>query len=400
MNEQAKGPLVGLRVLDFSIVIAGPTAATLLGDFGAEVIKVERPGVGDPLRAWGPFKDGHSLWWKAHSRNKKSITLNLAKPEGQAVARELAAKADVVVESYLPGTMEKWGLDYDSLKAANPGLVMLRMSGYGQTGPYKSRPGFGTVAEAMSGMVHITGFADGSPMLPAFPMADEVAGTFGAMAIMMALHHKEKTGKGQWIDISLYESLFRFMIPGVPQYDQLGVIAGRIGNELPGAAPRNLYQAKDGGWLSMSANTQGIWEQVAKAIGREDLISEARFKDVAARVENRVELNATIQEWVGSYPLDEALQIMREGGAVVGPVYDAKMIAEDPQYIAREDIVSVDDPDLGPLKMQAALPKFSDTPGAIYSSGPALGEHNEIVLGDWLGYDAQKIADLKEQRLI
>jgi len=400
MTEQAKGPLVGLRVLDFSIVIAGPTATTLLGDFGAEVVKVERPGVGDPLRAWAPFKDGHSLWWKAHSRNKKSITLNLAKPEGQAIARELVSKADVAVESYQPGTMERWGLDYDALSAVNPRLVMLRMSGFGQTGPYKSRPGFGTVAEAMSGLAQITGFPDGSPILPAFPMADEVAGTFGAMAIMMALYHREKTGEGQWIDTSLYEPLFRFMIPNVPEYDQLGVVRGRFGNELADAAPRNLYRSKDGKWLSMSASTQGIWERVAVAIGREELIKDPRFPDNTTRVKNRVELNAIIQDWVGSLPLEEAMAAMREAGAVVGPVYDSAMIAEDPQYIEREDIVSVPDPDLGSVKMHAAIPKFSRTPGAVYRAAPALGEHNESVYGEWLGYDAQKVADLKEQGLI
>ena len=400
MSEQARGPLVGLRVLDFSIVIAGPTATTLLGDFGAEVVKVERPGVGDPLRMWAPFKDGHSLWWKAHSRNKKSITLNLSKPEGQAIARELVAKADVAVESYQPGTMERWGLDYEALSAVNPRLVMLRMSGFGQTGPYKGRPGFGTVAEAMSGLAQITGFPDGPPILPAFPMADEVAGTFAAMAIMMALYDRERTGEGQWIDSSLYESLFRYMIPNVPEYDQSGIVRGRMGNELLDAAPRNLYRASDGKWLSMSASTQGIWERVAVAIGREDLIKEPRFKDNTSRVENRVELNAIIQGWVGSQPLEEAMTGMREAGAVVGPVYDSAMIAEDPQYLARENIVSVDDPDLGPLKMHAAIPKFSRTPGAIYRSGPALGEHNESVYGEWLGYDGQKVADLKEQGLI
>jgi len=400
MTEQARGPLVGLRVLDFSIVIAGPTATTLLGDFGAEVVKVERPGVGDPLRAWAPFKDGHSLWWKAHSRNKKSVTLNLAKPEGQAIARALVAKADVAVESYQPGTMEKWGLGWDALSAVNPRLVMLRMSGFGQTGPYRERPGFGTVAEAMSGLAQITGFPDGPPILPAFPMADEVAGTFGAMAIMMALYHREKTGDGQWIDTSLYEPLFRYMIPNVPEYDQNGTVRGRMGNELLDAAPRNLYQAADGKWLSMSASTQGIWERVAVAIGREELIKDPRFLDNTTRVKNRVELNAIIQDWVGSLPLEEAMAAMREAGAVVGPVYDSAMIAEDPQYAEREDIVTVDDPDLGPLKMHAALPKLSRTPGAVHKAAPALGEDNESVYGEWLGYDARKVAELKEQGLI
>ena len=400
MSEQAKGPLVGLRVLDFSIVIAGPTAATLLGDFGAEVVKVERPGVGDPLRAWGPFKDGHSLWWKAHSRNKKSITLNLAKPEGQAIAKALIAKADVVVESYQPGTMEKWGLHYDALKEVNPRLVMLRMSGFGQTGPYKDRPGFGTVAEAMSGLVHITGFPDGSPILPAFPMADEVAGTFGAMAVMMAIYHRDKTDEGQWIDMSLYEPLFRYMIPNLPEYDQNGVVRGRMGNELHDAAPRNLYQCSDGKWLSLSASTQGIFERVAHSIGRPDIIEDPRFKDNTSRVENRAELNAIIQEWLGARPLDEAMETMRESGAVVGPVFDTAMMMEDPQYAEREDIISVPDPDLGQLKMSAPIPKFSETPGQVRHTGPHLGEHNESIYGEWLGYDEERIDALKADGII
>ncbi|MBM3957170.1 MAG: CoA transferase [Gemmatimonadetes bacterium] len=400
MSGQPKGPLVGLRVLDFSIVIAGPMATTLLADFGAEVVKVERPGVGDPLRMWAPFKDGQSLWWKNHSRNKKSITLNLAKPEGQAIAKELVGKADVAVESFQPGSMERWGLGYDALSAVNPRLVMLRMSGFGQTGPYKERPGFGTVAEAMSGLAQITGFPDGPPILPAFPMADEVAGTFGAMAIMMAIYHRERTGEGQWIDASLYEPLFRFMIPNVPEYDQLGVVRGRFGNELADAAPRNLYQAKDGKWLSMSASTQGIWERVAVAIGREGLIKDPRFIDNTTRVKNRVELNAYIQDWVGSLPLEEAMAKMREAGAVVGPVYDSAMIASDPQYLEREDVVTIDDPDLGPLQVHAPVPKLSKTPGAIHKAAPRLGEDNESVYGEWLGYDAKKVAQLKEQGLI
>jgi crotonobetainyl-CoA:carnitine CoA-transferase CaiB-like acyl-CoA transferase len=400
MSEQARGPLAGLRVLDFSIVVAGPTAATLLGDFGAEVVKIERPGVGDPLRAWAPFKDGHSLWWKAHSRNKKSVTLNLAKPEGQAIAKGLIARADVVIESYQPGTMEKWGLHHDALKEVNPRLIMLRLSGFGQTGPYKDRPGFGTIAEAMSGMVHITGFPEGPPVLPAFPMADEVVGTFGAMAVMMAIYHRDKTGEGQWIDIGLYEPLFRYMVPNLPEYDQNGVVRQRIGNDLADAAPRNLYKCGDGKWLSLSASTQGVFERLAQSIGRPDLIEDPRFKNNTARVDNRVELNAIIQEWIGARPLEEAERSMRESGAVVGPVFDSAMMMEDPHYAARDDIISVPDPDLGQLKMPAPVPKFSKTPGEVRHTGPKLGEHNGPVFGEWLGYNEEKLGALKEEGII
>ena len=228
-------------------------------------------------------------------------------------------------------------------------------------------------------------------------MADEVAGTFGAMAVMMAIYHRDKTGEGQWIDLSLYEPLFRYMVPNVPEYDQNRYVRQRMGNELLDAAPRNLYQAKDGKWISMSASTQGIFERLAHAIERSEIVEEPRFKDNLSRVENRVELNAIIQEWVGNHSLDETIDLWRKAGAVVGPVYDSAMIDEDPHYAAREDIISVPDPDLGQLKMHATIPKFSKTPGNVYSTGPALGEHNEIVYGEWLGYDSEKISALKDQ---
>jgi len=375
-------------------------AASLLADFGAEVVKVERPGVGDPLRAWGPTKDGASLWWKVHSRNKRSITLNLAKPEGQAIAKELVKKADVLIESYQPGTIEKWGLDYDALSQANPRLVMLRMSGYGQTGPYRHRPGFGTIAESMSGLVHVTGFRDGPPVLPAFPMADEVAGTFGAMSIMMAVHERDRSGKGQWIDTSLYEPLFRYLIPNVPEYEQLGIVRERFGNEHYDAAPRNLYHCKDGAWLSLSASTQGIFERLAQGIGRPELVQDPRFKDNASRIAHRAELNEAIQAWFSEHTLEESLKTMEESGAVVGPVYDTAMIMSDPHYQAREDIVSVPDADLGRISMPAPVPKFSRTRGSVHSTGPKLGEHNALVYGQWLDYDAARLASLKDAGII
>jgi len=277
---------------------------------------------------------------------------------------------------------------------------MLRMSGFGQTGPCKDLPGFGTIAESMSGLVHLTGFPDGPPALPAFPMADEVAGTFGAMAVMMAIYERDRSGEGQWVDMTLYEPLFRYLIPNVPEYDQTGVVRQRMGNELHDAAPRNLYRCRDGRWLSLSASTQGIFERVAHSIGRPDLIEDPRFKDNGSRVKNREALNAILQEWIGARPLDEALETMRSGGAVVGPVYDTAMIMDDPHYEAREDIVSVPDRDLGQLKMQAAIPKFSKTPGHVYSTGPRLGEHNELVYGEWLGYDREKLSALKDQGVI
>lgn len=400
MPVETKGPLTGLRVLDLAIVIAGSMGGTLMADFGADVVKVERPGAGDPLRTWGPFKDGVSLWWKAHNRNKRCITLNMAKPDGQAVFKELVAKSDVVIESFQAGTLEKWGLGYDALSKVNPGVVLVRISGFGQDGPYKDRPGFGTIAEAMSGMVHITGFPDQPPILPAWPMADEIAGTFGCMSAMMALYERQKSGKGQFIDVSLYEPLFRMQIPQPAEYAASGTVRGRMGNELADGAPRNLYETSDGKWVSLSANSQGIFEALMKTIGRPELITDARFEKMSGRLKNRVELNKIVGDWIKARPMTEVLTVLQKGGCVAGPVYDTKMVFEDPHYKARNDIVTVPDPEVGSVTMTAAIPKFSRTPGAVCSAGPRLGQHNEEVLREWLGYDAPRVAKLKTDGII
>jgi crotonobetainyl-CoA:carnitine CoA-transferase CaiB-like acyl-CoA transferase len=400
----AQGPLTGLKVLDLSIIVAGGTASSLMADFGAEVVKVERPGTGDPLRNWGPFANGVSLWWKVHSRNKKSITLNLGTPEGQDLLKRLVVEADVLIEGFRPGAMEKWGLGPDDLLAVNPKLVMLRYSGFGQTGPYKDRPGFGTIAECMSGYIGMTGFPNTSPNLPPIPLADEIAGVFGAMAGMMALYHRDASGnpdaKGQVVDVSLFEPLFRLCIPHITMFDMLGINRERVGNDFPDAAPRNLYKTGDDRWLGLSATSQSTFESLAKAMGMPDLIDRPEFKDNAARLDNREILNDELQGWLGQRDLQETMDQLIPSGGVVGPVYDAPQIMADPHYLAREDIIDIDDPELGKTKMLGVVPKFSETPGSVQHAGPTVGEHNQHIYSSWLGLPADKLSQLSEEGTI
>ena len=400
----AQGPLAGLKVLDLSIIVAGGTASSLMADFGAEVVKVERPGTGDPLRNWGPFANGVSLWWKVHSRNKKSITLNLGTPEGQDLLKRLVVEADVLIEGFRPGAMEKWGLGPDDLLAVNPKLVMLRYSGFGQTGPYKDRPGFGTIAECMSGYIGMTGFPDTPPNLPPIPLADEIAGVFGAMAGMMALYHRDASGnpdaKGQVVDVSLFEPLFRLCIPHITMFDMLGINRERVGNDFPDAAPRNLYKTGDDRWLGLSATSQSTFESLSKAMGMPDLIDRPEFKDNAARLDNREILNDELQGWLGQRDLQETMDQLIPSGGVVGPVYDAPQIMADPHYLAREDIIDIDDPELGKTKMLGVVPKFSETPGSVQHAGPTVGEHNQHIYSSWLGLPADKLSQLSEEGTI
>ena len=400
----SQGPLAGLKVLDLSIIVAGGTASSLLSDFGAEVVKVERPGTGDPLRNWGPFANGVSLWWKVHSRNKKSVTLNLGTPEGQELLRQLAKEADVLIEGFRPGAMERWGLGPGDLQAVNPKLVMLRYSGFGQSGPYKDRPGFGTIAECMSGFVGMTGFQDTPPVLPPIPLADEIAGVFGAMAGMMALYHRDASGdanaKGQVVDVSLFEPLFRLCIPHITMFDMLGINRERVGNDFPDAAPRSLYKTADDRWLGLSATSQSTFEGLAKAMGMEKLLERPEFKNNAARLENRDALNDELNGWLSQRELKETLDQLIPAGGVVGPVYDAAQIMDDPHYQAREDIIDIDDPELGLTKMVGVVPKFSETPGAVEHAGPVVGEHNQYIYASWLGLCEEELAEMNRQGTI
>ena len=401
MAGEQKGPLVGVRVLDLSTIIAGGTATSMLADFGAEVIKVEQPGVGDPLRRWGPFypsqrgsgqdeapasevsREDVSVWWKVHSRNKKSITLDLRRPEGQEILKKLAEEVDILIEGFRPGTLERWGLGPDDLANVNPKLIVVRFSGYGQTGPYRDRPGFGTVAECMSGMVAMTGFPETPPMLPPVPLGDEVAGLFGAMASVMALHHRDAdaSGKrGRWWTSACSNPSSALAIPYVTLYDLLNIVRHRVGNEFPDAAPRTMLKTTDERWVGLSATTQATWEDLAMAIGRPELIDDPRFIDNPSRVANRDELNVVLQGWMSDKTLEQVMDLLVPAGGVVGPVYDIAQIVADPHYRARDDIIEVDDADLGTTKMVGVVPKFSSTPGEVAHGGPALGEHNDEVL--------------------
>ena len=387
------GPLAGLKVLDLSIIVAGGTASSLLADFS-----------GDPLRNWGPFVNGVSLWWKVHSRNKRSVTLNLGDPDGQALLRELAQHADLLIEGFRPGAMERWNLGPEDLHAVNPKLVMVRFSGFGQTGPYRERPGFGTIAECMSGYIAMTGFPDSPPNLPPVPLADEIAGLFGAMSGMMALYHRDAGGtgggQGQVIDVSLFEPLFRLCIPHITMYQQLGISRERVGNDFPDAAPRSLYQSGDGAWMGLSATSQNTFENLAQAMGLPELLQDPRFKDNASRLENTADLNQTLQGWLGQRSSQEIMDQLVPAGGVVGPVYDAARIMDDPHYRERDDILEIDDPELGPTKMLGVVPKFSQTPGAVRHAGPALGQHNAEVYGGWLGLDEEKLGELEAKGII
>ena len=396
------GPLAGLKILDLSVIVAGGTASSLMADFGAEVIKVEQPGNGDPLRNWGPFANGVSLWWKVHSRNKKSVTLNLGSSEGQDVLKRLAEQADVLIEGFRPGVMERWGLGPEALHEVNPRLVMLRYSGFGQTGPYRERPGFGTIAECMSGFVGMTGFKDTPPVLPPVPLADEVAGVFGAMAGMMALYHRDigGPGKGQVVDLSLFEPLFRLCIPHITMYDLLGINRERVGNDFPDAAPRSLYRTGDDRWLGLSATSQRTFESLATAMGMPELIERPAFKDNAARLQNTEELNGELDAWLGQRTLQQAMEQLVPFGGVVGPVYDVAQILDDPHYQAREDIIEIDDPQLGHTRMVGVVPKFSETPGAVEHAGPTVGEHNALVYGNWLGLGPEELDELAQRGTI
>lgn len=393
------GALEGLKVLDLGQFMAGPMAAMWLGDFGAGIVKVEHPR-GDGFRHWGRTRDGHPLLWKMLSRNKRCVTLNLSSGEGQEMLRELVRQSDVLIENFTPGTMAKWGLSFDDLHRINPRLVMLSISAYGQSGPYSDRPGFGTLAEALSGFAHITGEADGPPTLPAFGLADSVAGLNGAFAILAAIHARHLTGRGQHIDLSLCEPLITLLGWQVVEYDQLGVVQERSGSRLPFSAPRNTYPTKDGKWIAMSSSAQSVFERTMAAIGHEDLISDPRFIDNRKRGENVEALDAIITDWTRGRTADEAVDTFVTHHAAAAPIYSVADVVADPHFQARKVVVSVEDQDLGEIRMQSPTPRLSDTPGRIDFTGPHLGQHNEEVYCELLGLDAPQVAALRDRGVI
>lgn len=396
------GPLKSLRVVDAGTMIAGPLATTLLADFGADVIKLEQPGIGDPMRHWTPVKDDRSLWWKVIARNKRLITLSLSVPKGQELLRRLIANADILVENYRPGTFERWGLGYDVLSAINPRLIFVRVSGYGQTGPYRHRGGYGTIAEAFSGVPSFTGFPDRPPTLPGFPMADSVAATFSAMAAAFAVYHRDHHAPhhGQEIDVSLYEPLFRLAEAQVIGFDQMGLVKQRRGNRMEEDSPRNTYQTQDGTWIAISASSQKTFERLVHAMGRDDLATDQRFRDNVQRVANADVLDKIMADWFATQVSGEVLALFDRENVVAGLIHDIRDIFKDPHYAARGNIVEVEDRDFGTVRMQGVVPRFLETPGKVRHAGGEIGQDNRAVyLGD-LGLDADEFARLQAERVI
>ncbi|MFB6157272.1 MAG: CaiB/BaiF CoA transferase family protein [Haloferacaceae archaeon] len=393
-------PLDGVTVVDAGNLVAAPAATNLLADFGADVIKIEHPEYGDGLRELDPHEDGVPLWWKVTGRNKRSLTLDLSTAEGAAVFKDLVREADVVAENFRPGTMEQWGVGYEDLREVNPGVVMLRISGYGQTGPYRDRPGFGRVAGAFSGMTNLIGEPDGPPMTPGYPLGDGVSGILGAFGAMVALWHREVNGgEGQEVDLALYESLFRMLEFNAIEYDQTGEVRERTGNTHAYVAPSSTYRSADGEWLTMTASTQSIWRRLCRAMDREDLIDDPRFVDNEARVEHSDEVNGIVRDWVAEHTREEVEAAFDEHDVAYSFVYDIEDVFEDEHYRERGSLVRVPDDELGEAVVQNVAPKLSDTPGAVESLGPRQGEHTEEVLRE-LGYDEERIADLDADGVI
>ena len=397
----APGPLAGLRVIEMGTLIAGPFCGQILGDFGAEVIKIEDPRKGDPMRQWGrSLPQGLSPWWPVIGRNKKSVGLDLRQPEGQEIARTLIAKADVVIENFRPGAMEKWGLGYEVLSATHPGLVMARISGYGQTGPLSTRAGYGLIGEAMGGLRHITGEPDRPPARAGISIGDSLAAMHAVMGIMMALHARDRTGKGQVIDAALYESVLGVMENLVTEYDLTGYVRERSGSILPGIAPSNAYPCADGDMAVIGGNGDTVFARLCAAMKREDLATDPRFATHAARGERQGELDEIISAWTSTQSLESLLETLEAHGVPAGRIYRAPDMIEDPHFVAREAIVSVPHPVFGQVRMQNAFPKLSATPGKVRWPGPDLGAHTEEVLQTVAGLSAEAISGLRARGVI
>ncbi|GGJ95573.1 CoA transferase [Streptomyces camponoticapitis] len=395
-SAPAAPPLDGLRVLDLATLFAGPLAATMLGDFGAEVIKVEHPTRPDPSRGHGPAKDGVGLWWKILGRNKRTITLDLCSPPGRDVLLRLAAGADVIVENFRPGTLERWGLGWAELCAVNPRLVLARVTGFGQFGPYSRRPGFGTLAEAMSGFAAMTGEPEGPPTLPPFGLADSIAALATAYAVMTALNGRAASGRGQVVDLAIIEPILTVLGPQPLWYDQLGYVQPRTGNRSRNNAPRNTYRTADGSWLAVSTSAQSVAERVMRLVGREELVEEPWFTTGSGRADHADVLDEAVGGWIARRSRDDVMAAFEKADAAVAPVYDVRDVMDDPQYRALDTVTEVADPDLGPIRMQNVLFRLSETPGAIRWAGRAHGADTDAVLGE-LGLSAPEIAALREE---
>jgi formyl-CoA transferase len=393
-------PLSGIKVIELGTLIAGPFCARMLAEFGAEVIKIESPDGGDQLRQWRKMYQGTSLWWYVQARNKKSVTVNLRTLEGQQIVRELVRDADIVVENFRPGALEKWNIGWEQLSAINPKLVMVRLSGYGQDGPYRDRPGFGVVAESMSGLRYVTGYPEQPPVRLGISIGDSIAALHGVIGAMMALHHRNANGgKGQVVDVALYESVFNMMESFIPEYDVLGFKRERAGNALPGITPSNTYATRDGKFVIIGANNDSIFKRMMHAIGRPDLANDATLATNAGRVPRTAELDKAIEDWTCTYYLADVLKTLEEAEIPSGRVYDPEDIINDMHYKARNMIEQWKLPDGKSMRIPAVTPKLTETPGGTRWLGPKLGEHTAEVLSA-LGYSDVRQAELREKQII
>jgi formyl-CoA transferase len=399
MNNPSPGPLAGLKVLELGQLIAGPFAAKTLSDFGAEVIKIEPPEGGDPLRQWRLLKDGTSVWWQVQSRNKRSLAMDLKSAEAQDIVRRLAGESDVLIENFRPGAMEAWGLGPDVLTALNPKLIMLRISGYGQTGPYRDKPGFGVVAEAMSGLRHLTAEPGRVPVRVGVSIGDTLASLHGVIGILMAMHERQKSGHGQVIDVALYEAVFNCMESLLPEYSAFGAVREPAGSALPGIAPTNAYLCKDGGYVLVAGNGDSIFKRLMTAIGRDDLAQDPSLADNRGRVARVQELDAAISAWTAQHSVEQALQVLDTAKVPGGKIYTVADIAADPHYLARGMIEQVTMSDGSLLSVPGLVPKLSRTPGAHRRNAPALGQDTDAVLSE-LGVSAEQIKAMRDRGIL
>ena len=395
------GPLADLRLIEMGTLLAGPFCGQLMGDFGAEVIKVEPPGKGDPMREWGQEKaHGMSLWWPVIARNKKSVTLNLRENEGQEIARELISKADFLLENFRPGTMERWNLSYEELKKINPGLIMIRVSGYGQTGPYSKRAGFGAVGESMGGLRYVCGDPLAPPSRMGISIGDSLAATFACVGALSALHHRERTGEGQVVDSAIYEAVLNMMESLITEYDKAGYIRERQGSILPNVAPSNIYPTKDKNMILIAANQDTVFKRLTEAMERPDLAEDERYQTHSARGAHQVELDTIVAAWTQTIDAATLEDMMEEYGIPSGKIYRAPEMLEDAHFRARDAIIKTQHPKFGELLMQNVAPKLSATPGSVRTPGPGLGQHNEEIYQGLLEFDSDKIAALNSRGII
>jgi formyl-CoA transferase len=397
----AAGPLADVRVVEMGQLLAGPFCGQLLADFGAEVIKLEDPAAGDPMRQWGREKPhGLSLWWPVIARNKKSVTLDLRHPEGQSLARRLLGAADVLVENFRPGTLERWGLGYDALAERNPGLVLVRVTGFGQDGPYAPRAGYGSIGEAMGGLRYVTGDPSTPPSRSGISIGDSLAGTYAALGALLALHARARTGRGQVVDSAIYEAVLAMMESLVTEYQVAGYTRERTGAILPNVAPSNVYPTADGQLVLVAANQDTVFRRLAAVMARPELADDPRYASHSARGEHQVELDGLIAGWTATLDADRLLQALEEAGVPAGRIYRAADMLADPHYQARQAIVRLADPELGEIAMQNVAPRLSATPGRVAWPGPALGQHNREVYQGLLGLSDEEVERLADQSVI